>query len=139
MHYKYIGCISSLNNIKSAERIMTPPTPDYIMSPNTVEKLNASLIQSYQTKVGSAIYAAISTRPDVALVVSMCAEHLLNPAMGHNVITYVLQYLVKKSKYGIIYDDTLSYSPDLNSEFLINKHLMKPMVIMKDVSPLRVS
>ena len=84
---------------------MTPVAPDYDMSPNTDEKLSSSLIQSYQRKVGSAIYAAISTRPDIAFAVSMCADHLLNPAIRHiHTITHVLQYPVNTNKYRIIYD-----------------------------------
>lgn len=89
------------------------------MSPNLGEKQNADFIQSYQRKVGTAIYAAICTRPDIALAVSMCADHLLNPSIRHmNAINNVLNYLVNTKNYGILYDSSLTQSIGSNHDVL---------------------
>lgn len=102
----YIERIAKSYNVKSTGKIMSPLAPDYDMSPNTEGKLNADLIQIFQRKVGSAIYAAICTRPDIALAVSRCADHLMNPAIRNlNAITHILQYLVNTSHHHrILYD-----------------------------------
>ncbi|KAI1006137.1 hypothetical protein K3495_g2085 [Podosphaera aphanis] len=89
------------------------------MSPNTGTKLSAELIQMFQPKVGSAIYAAICTRPDIALAVSMCADHLVNPAMRHlHAITHILQYLVNTQHFGLLYDDSLANTSHTHSDVL---------------------
>ncbi|KAI0993915.1 hypothetical protein K3495_g14269, partial [Podosphaera aphanis] len=104
----YIDKIKKSFHLTNSGRMLTPLAPDYDMSPNKGEKLSAEQIQIYQRKVGTAVYAAICTRPDIALAVSICADHLLNPAMRHlHAITHVLQYLVNTSKFGILYDCTL--------------------------------
>ena len=116
----YINRISKTYNINSTKQIMTPLAVDYDMSRNEDEKLSSHLIQLYQRKVGSAIYASICTRPDIALAVSMCADHLLNPAVRHlNAITHVLQYLVNTSKYGITYNCETISPIESNSEVLL--------------------
>ncbi|KAI0992801.1 hypothetical protein K3495_g15383, partial [Podosphaera aphanis] len=104
----YIDKIKKSFRPTNSGRMLTPLAPDYDMSPNRGEKLSADQIKIYQRKVGTAVYAAICTRPDIALAVSICADHLLNPAMRHlNAITHVLQYLVNTSKLGILYDCTI--------------------------------
>lgn len=99
---------------------MTPIAPDHDMSHNKGDKLSANDVQTYQRKVGTAIYAAICTRPDIALAVSMCADHLVNPAMRHlHAITHVLQYLVNTSKFGITYGNSLDNLTGQNSDVLL--------------------
>ena len=120
VHENYINRISKTYYINSTKQIMTPLAVDYDMSRNEDEKLSSHLIQLYQRKVGSAIYASICTRPDIALAVSMCADHLLNPAVRHlNAITHVLQYLVNTSKYGITYNCETISPIESNSEVLL--------------------
>jgi hypothetical protein len=53
-----------------------------------------SQINSYQAKVGSALYSAITTRPDVAKATAKIAEFLINPGPRHiDAIDRVIQYL----------------------------------------------
>ncbi|KAI0999271.1 hypothetical protein K3495_g8923 [Podosphaera aphanis] len=100
--------------------MMSPLAPDYGMSPNTGEKLSVDLIQIYQRKVGTAVYASVCTRSHISLAVSMCADHLLNPAIRHlHAITQVLQYLVNTSKHGILYDCSLIKPSGPHPDFLI--------------------
>ncbi|KAI1006050.1 hypothetical protein K3495_g2173 [Podosphaera aphanis] len=117
---KYIDQISKTFKIKESGRMMSPLALDYDMSANKGEKLSADLIQIYQRKVGTAAYASICSRPDISLAVSMCADHLLNPAMRHlHAITQVLQYLVNTCKRGILYDCELIKPTGFHSDVLI--------------------
>lgn len=51
-------------------------------------------ITRYQKKVGSVLFAAISTRPDVAFAVSRLARHNHNPSLDHQLaIDRVIEYL----------------------------------------------
>lgn len=46
--------------------IMTPISLGYDMNPNKGENLKAEIIRSFQRKIGSVVYAAMSTGPDIA-------------------------------------------------------------------------
>lgn len=51
-------------------------------------------IDQYQQKVGSILFAAISSRPDIAFAVARLARHNLNPSgIHHNAADRVIQYL----------------------------------------------
>ena len=116
----YMNRIKKSYNIKSTGTLITPIAPDYDMSPNTGPRLSIDLIQAYQRKVGTAVYEAICTRPDISLAVSMCADHLINPAMRHlHAITHVLQYLVNTESYGILYDCDLLMPRGQNPSVLL--------------------
>lgn len=117
----YIHRIEKTYNLKKTGKLMTPISPDYDMSPNTGAKLSSHLIQSFLRKVGSATYEAICTRPDIALAVSMCADHLVNPSTRHlHAITHILQYLVNTNEYGNIHDFLLTKpaGPHLDAFFM---------------------
>ncbi|KAI1000382.1 hypothetical protein K3495_g7810 [Podosphaera aphanis] len=115
----YIDRISKSYNLQASLTKISPLAPDYDMSPNLGPKLTADLIQNFQRKVGSAIYAAICTRPDIALAVSMCADHLINPAIRHiHAITHILQYLVNTKHYCILYDGSLTKNIESSPEIL---------------------
>lgn len=115
----YIERIKASYNLKKKGKFSSPLAPSFDMSVNAGERLNPNIIQSYQRKVGSAIYAAICTRPDIALAVSMCADHLLNPAIHHiNAINNILQYLVETENFGVLYDCSLINSSGSHADVL---------------------
>ena len=59
-------------------------------------------IEVYQQKVGSILFAAISTRPDIAFAVSRLARHNLNPSdIHHRAADRVIQYLYSTRSYAI--------------------------------------
>jgi hypothetical protein len=59
-------------------------------------------IAVYQQKVGSVLFAAISTRPDIAFAVSRLARHNLNPSdIHHSAVDRVIQYLYSTRSYAI--------------------------------------
>lgn len=56
----------------------------------------------YQLKVGSILFAAISTSPDIAFAVSRLARHILNPSDAHHrAADRVIQYLYSTRSYAL--------------------------------------
>ena len=54
----------------------------------------ASEVNRYQRKIGSLLFAAVTTRPDVAFATSRLARFLVNPSPEHqNAADRVLLYL----------------------------------------------
>ncbi|KID82365.1 polyprotein [Metarhizium guizhouense ARSEF 977] len=59
-------------------------------------------IDRYQQKVGSMLFAAISTRPDIAFAVARLARHNQNPnEVHHKAADRVIQYLYSTRSYAI--------------------------------------
>jgi hypothetical protein len=59
-------------------------------------------IEVYQQKVGSILFAAISTRPDIAFAVSRLARHNLNPSETHHkAADRVIKYLYSTRSYAL--------------------------------------
>ncbi|KID93530.1 reverse transcriptase, partial [Metarhizium majus ARSEF 297] len=59
-------------------------------------------IEVYQQKVGSILFAAISTRPDIAFAVSRLARHNLNPSDAHHrAADRVVQYLYSTRSFAL--------------------------------------
>ena len=59
-------------------------------------------IEVYQQKVGSILFAAISTRPDIAFAVSRLARHNLNPSEAHHrAADRVIQYLYSTRSFAL--------------------------------------
>ncbi|KID83900.1 polyprotein [Metarhizium guizhouense ARSEF 977] len=59
-------------------------------------------IEVYQQKVGSILFAAVSTRPDIAFAVSRLARHNLNPSdVYHRAADRAIQYLYSTRSFGL--------------------------------------
>ncbi len=57
----------------------------------------------YQQLVGSLLYAAICTRPDIAHAVAMCCRFTANPNVTHlTAAKRILRYLWGTSNYGLL-------------------------------------
>ena len=55
-----------------------------------------SQINKYQRKIGSVLFAAVTTRPDIAFTTSRLARFMMNPGLEHhNAADRVLLYLLK--------------------------------------------
>ena len=62
-------------------------------------------IRSYQAKIGSINYSALSLRPDIAKAGSLLASFMLNPAPAHHAAAdQVIAYLYDTRHYAIMYD-----------------------------------
>ena len=69
------------------------------------ELLTQTGIQRYQGITGSLIYAAISTRPDIAHAVNMISRYMSQPTQTHmNAATKILRYLSQSTDMGLLYD-----------------------------------
>ncbi|KJK84936.1 hypothetical protein H633G_11239 [Metarhizium anisopliae BRIP 53284] len=80
-----------------------PPTPigleELLKSETQATKKS---IEVYQQKVGSILFAAISTRPDIAFAVSRLARHNLNPSeVHHRAADRVIQYIYPTRSFAL--------------------------------------
>ena len=61
-------------------------------------------LAEYQSAVGSLIYAAVSTRPDLSIAVAILSQFMANPNKEHwSGIKRVLRYVKGTSHYGLMY------------------------------------
>jgi hypothetical protein len=87
----YIDKIASL--VDSEGKITKTPMSDVELMPYEGKATRQS-IKKYQRKVGSLLYAAVITRPDVAFAVSRLARFNINPGpQHHDAADRVLRYL----------------------------------------------
>lgn len=79
------------------------PLPLATLLPNE-EQASPSQIIEMQQKVGSINFAAVITRPDIALAASMLSEHLQNPSWKHiDAANHCLSYLYCTQRLAITY------------------------------------
>ena len=59
-------------------------------------------IRRYQRKIGSLLFATVTTRPDISFVISRLARFLMNPSEAHHdVVDRVLLYLDNTSSLSL--------------------------------------
>ncbi len=86
-----------------AKAVKTPLDPSVVLLANDgySETTDRGL---YQQLVGSLLYAAICTRPDIAHAVAMCCRFTANPNVAHlTAAKRILRYLWGTSNYGLLY------------------------------------
>jgi hypothetical protein len=69
-------------------------------------------IKWFQAAIGSLLYLAMATRPDIAYSTILLARYASNPNIEHiNAVNNVFKYLSKTKDLGIIYtkEDNISY------------------------------
>ena len=91
------------NNIKY-KPIQTPGQPGEKLRKNS---LSASLadINEYQKQIGSLLYLALKTRPDITFATIYCARYMSNPNAAHyNALDRIWKYLLAYPKLGLIYN-----------------------------------
>lgn len=89
--------------------------------PMTIEPLvpnnkvaDQAFIHLYQRKIGSIIYAAVITRPDIARTAAILSTFLTNPSNTHMAaVNRCIQYLYGTRQLGILYDGELSNDSEL--------------------------
>lgn len=80
------------------------PLPSETLVPNEGQA-SPSQILEMQQKVGSINFAAVISRPDIALTASMLSEHLQNPSLNHlNAVNHTLAYLYYTRDFAITYN-----------------------------------
>ncbi len=99
----YIEAMLARFNMESANPVETPNDCNVILVANdgysqTVDRGH------YQQLVGSLLYAAVATRPDVAYAVSTCCRFTSDPTVAHlTAAKRVLRYLRGTADYGLLY------------------------------------
>ena len=76
-------------------------------APTTPEEIEYMKNVPYINAVGSLMYLAIATRPDIAYTVGVLARFSANPGIQHwKAVKHVLRYLKGTANYGITYSPT---------------------------------
>ena len=92
-----------LENCRSVDTPMAAGF-EVFMVPNT-GKATATEISEYQSKIGSLLYLAIHTRPDIAYACSAFSRYLSNPSTNHlKGVNRIFHYLKGTTDLGIMYD-----------------------------------
>lgn len=74
-------------------------------------------IKQYKSKVGSILYLAIHTRPDIVFACSALSRYLSNPSQQHvKGVDRIFRYIKGISNFGISYDGN-SLRPHLHGYF----------------------
>ena len=64
------------------------------------------MLKVFRSIVGSLIYAAISTRPDITHAVNILSRHMLAPTSHHlDAAKRVFKYLQGAQNYGLMYEN----------------------------------
>jgi len=94
-----------------------PDTPmtetELAPSPPSITNANRNSVLMYQRKTGSLLYAAITTRPDIAFAVSRLARFNQNPSVEHHeAADRVIQYLYRTRGMAIAYGRDTTWRRD---------------------------
>jgi hypothetical protein len=100
VHDTYLEKVAQKFNLVDGK---CPSTPLPIRELNKHERqAQPSRIKRYQEKVGSVLYAAIMTRPDVAYAAALLSQFLTNPGPEHmDAIDWTIRYLFGTRFLGI--------------------------------------
>lgn len=96
----YIDKIANKFEIDLGKKPATPMALEELFKSTT--QASKTSTDQYQKKVGSILFAAISTRPDIAFAVARLARHNLNPSeIHHKAADRVIQYLYATRSFAI--------------------------------------
>ena len=103
---KYINEILKKFNMADCNPVTTPLDVNQKlskeMSPQTPEEISEMQNIPYQQAVGSLLYAAHGTRPDIAFAVSVVARFNNNPGRPHwNAVKRIFRYLKGTCEFGV--------------------------------------
>jgi hypothetical protein len=102
----YIESVLKRFNMEAAKDKHTPlPPKTYLTTEDCPQTINKKEVKVYQQLLGSLMYVACGTRPDVAFAVNSCAQFMQNPGPSHlKAAKHILRYL-RTTK-----DEKLTYS-----------------------------
>ena len=84
---------------------VTSPVELRINLEKSLDQASAENIHRYQQEVGSLIYLAMNTRPDITFAVNRCARFMANPNDSHfKALDRIWKYLNKYPELGLFYD-----------------------------------
>lgn len=107
----YIDTIVARFNLESANPATTPLQPGGTLgkhqSPATPRQFEEMRDVPYREAVGSLMYAAIGTRPDITFAVTALSQFMQNPGRMHwDAVKRVLRYLKGTRELWLVYGDT---------------------------------
>ncbi|KAF4310846.1 Integrase catalytic core [Botryosphaeria dothidea] len=118
----YLTSLKAKYNVKESQ-ITTPLPADEPLTPNEDSHATPQDIHTFQSKMGSAQFAAISTRPDIGHACSALSAYLTNPSKRHLYLAQrLLEYLVNTKDLAIMYkgiviDDQRIFVPSSDASF----------------------
>jgi hypothetical protein len=93
----YLDRVLAKHGMSNVAPVSTPMSTEVLtaaMSPKTSEEIQNMRNVPYRQAVGSIMYLAVSTRPDIAKAVSAVSKYLENPGQKHwNAVKRILRYL----------------------------------------------
>lgn len=102
MQTSYIEAILAKYGLQDACPVCTPLDLNIKLEPGESEAGNHS--NNFASLIGSLMYAAVATRPDIAFTVNRLASFTANPTMCHwTAAKHVLRYLKGTKDVGITY------------------------------------
>lgn len=103
---KYTKKILKLYNKTSLQPASTPYEAGVKLRKAT-QQASKEEIQDYQQQIGSLLYLALKTRPDIAFAVNKCSRFMSNPDASHfKALDRIWSYLLKYPNLGLYYDCT---------------------------------
>jgi hypothetical protein len=113
----YIDKIANLAETNQGDS--TPMTRDELLPHEALS--SKSSINRYQRKIGSLLYAAVTTRPDIAFAVSRLSRFLTNPSPEHHAAAdRILLYLKKHKHLGLQFGGGEDYEVSSDASFADN-------------------
>jgi hypothetical protein len=118
----YIGKLLERFNLTHCNALTTPADINLknLSSsdcPQNDEQKQAMSNIPYRQLVGSLLYAAISTRPDIAYAVNIVSRYVSNPGTAHwTACKRILRYLSGTPSFGLIFNGAISSS---NTDYII--------------------
>lgn len=117
----YLLSILQRFNMLYANPVPTPAIPENKLSladaPSDDGQRSLMASIPYQAAVGSLLYLAVCTRPDIAAAVSNVARFMQNPGPRHwEAIKRIFRYLVGTLEFGIVFTGNHSTTPSVYAE-----------------------
>jgi transposase InsO family protein len=101
---RYIESILEKYGLADGNSVSTPLDPKVKFEPITPSTEKGNRSNEYASLIGSLMYAAVATRPDIAYAVYRLASYTANPGLSHwTAAKRVLQYLKGTKSLGITY------------------------------------
>mmetsp|Transcript_62060 Transcript_62060/g.128458 ORF Transcript_62060/g.128458 Transcript_62060/m.128458 type:complete len:483 (-) Transcript_62060:314-1762(-) len=104
----YVEALLDRFNLKGCNPMTTPCEPNsHLLKSDAPAVPDKDAVKHYQQLVGSLMYLACFTRPDIAYAVNQCAKHMSNPGPTHvNAAKRILKYLAGTKELGLKYSRT---------------------------------
>jgi Reverse transcriptase (RNA-dependent DNA polymerase)/GAG-pre-integrase domain/Integrase core domain len=123
---RYVKKVLHKFGMETAKPVSTPLAPHFRFSqedcPKTQGEKDVMSNIPYDSAVGSLIYAATCTRPDISQAVSTVSRYMSNPGKPHwEAVKWILRYLRGTTEHGILFDgakaEKLSLSGFVDSDY----------------------